>query len=75
MNIVLVNDDGWETPGIQTLKVALRDAGYRVILVGPADPKSGIGALLTFGDGAPVKEGTDEYFLAGSPATCVHAGI
>jgi len=49
LDILLTNDDGWDKPGIQTLRTALCDAGHTVTLVGPAVNQSGRGGSFNTG--------------------------
>lgn len=48
LNIVLTNDDGWETDNIQVLFTRLKAAGHSVILSGPCTGQSGKGGALNF---------------------------
>ena len=49
LNILLTNDDGWDKPGIQTLRTAMCNAGHNVTLVGPAVNQSGRGGSINTG--------------------------
>jgi len=49
LDILLTNDDGWDKPGIQTVRTALCDAGHTVTLVGPAVNQSGRGGSFNTG--------------------------
>ena len=73
LNIALTNDDGWDAPGIQTLRDALVAAGHTVTLAGPADNQSGSSAAVDLGlgnlvitkeleDGLP--GGSDQYSVS-----------
>ncbi|NBD17531.1 MAG: hypothetical protein GVY04_15765 [Cyanobacteria bacterium] len=46
LDILLVNDDGFEAPGIQVLFEALTAASYDVTLVAPQDQQSGAGTFI-----------------------------
>jgi len=46
LNIALTNDDGWDAPGIQTLKTALVAAGHTVTLAGSSENQSGSSAAI-----------------------------
>lgn len=47
MRVVVTNDDGFESPGIQILAAELaRDGRYEVVVVAPATDRSGTGASL-----------------------------
>jgi 5'/3'-nucleotidase SurE len=49
LNIALTNDDGWDAPGIQTLKKALVSAGHTVTLAGSSENQSGSSAAINLG--------------------------
>ena len=59
LNILLTNDDGYDTPGIIALHRALDLAGHRVKRVAPAENQSGSSASLRF-DAVTVAEVADE---------------
>lgn len=46
LNIMLVNDDGYDAAGIQTMAAALIDAGHNVTIIAPAQQQSGQGTNL-----------------------------
>jgi 5'-nucleotidase len=65
LNVALSNDDGWDAPGIQTMKVALESAGHTVTLAGPLDEQSGSSAANNFvSDLVVKKEAVNEYSVA-----------
>ena len=47
MNILLTNDDGVYSIGIQTLAKRLTDAGHKILLVAPDRERSGCGHAMT----------------------------
>ncbi len=78
LNILLTNDDGYDTPGIISLHRALNLAGHRVKRVAPAENQSGSSASLRF-DAVTVAEVADEnftdvYAVGATPATSVVLG-
>jgi len=78
LNILLTNDDGYDTPGIIALHRALNLAGHRVKRVAPAENQSGSSTSLAF-TGVTVAEVADEDFKAvyavrATPATTVVLG-
>ena len=75
LNILLVNDDGWDAVGIQSLKSALQAAGHTVTLVAPLTNRSGSGTSLTLDVVQVQQMSTNEYAVDGTPATCVLLGI
>ena len=48
LNIVLTNDDGFETANIQSLYTALVEAGHEVIMSAPYSGQSGTGGQVAF---------------------------
>lgn len=48
LNILLSNDDGFETANIRALKQKLEDAGHDVLLSGPTQNNSGKGGSMNF---------------------------
>lgn len=46
LNILLGNDDGFESPYLQTMFTALKAAGHNVIMSAPYDNKSGTSSTL-----------------------------
>ena len=78
LSILLTNDDGVTTVGIQEMHRALMDAGHKVQRIAPSRNFSGSGASLTF-RGVTVEdlssdEFPDVYAVGGSPATSVILG-
>jgi 5'/3'-nucleotidase SurE len=78
LNILLTNDDGYDTPGIIALHRALNLAGHRVKRVAPAENQSGSSTSLRF-DAVTVAEVADEefdevYAVSATPATTVVLG-
>ena len=54
MRILVTNDDGVESPGLQALATALVNDGHDVVVVAPADDRSGAGASIgRLWDGPP----------------------
>ena len=78
MNILLTNDDGINSEGIQKLAEALRSRGnHKVTVVAPDTNRSGIShGLSVFFN--PVKlsaKGEDAWACSGTPADCVIAAL
>ena len=48
LNIVLTNDDGWDTANIKTMAATLRAAGHDVIMSAPCTGQSGKGGSMNF---------------------------
>ena len=78
LNILLTNDDGYDTIGIVALHRALRAAGHNVKRVAPERNYSGSSASLTLdvvkAPRLPNEEFAEIYAVAGSPATTVLIG-
>ncbi len=63
--VALSNDDGWDAPGIQAMKMALEAAGHTVTLAGPLDEQSGSSAAINLvSDLVIKKESANEYSVA-----------
>ena len=78
LNILLTNDDGYDTIFIQTLFTYLKEQTcHEVVMVAPEGGQSGKGSSLDFftpilSSGNPE---TDVYFLGSTPATTVYYGL
>ena len=73
--ILITNDDGITSPGIEALVNAVRDLG-KVIVVAPDSPQSGMGHAITIGtplrlDKVDQFEGVESWQCSGTPADCV----
>ena len=64
LNIVLTNDDGWSTPGIQVVFDALTEAGHTVVLAAPLDGQSGSAAGFNLGGLEITKQADNQYSVA-----------
>jgi 5'/3'-nucleotidase SurE len=75
LDILLTNDDGFDRPGIRTLRDALVAAGHRVTLAAPSHNYSGTGAALSLFSPIDVQKVGDGMFSIGAtPATTVLLG-
>lgn len=82
--MLVTNDDGVDSVGIQTLAAALAaDGGFDVVVVAPDGDQSGTGASLGRADAGglrarrvelPANPGIEAWALRGTPAMCVLAG-
>jgi len=84
LDVLLTNDDGFDSPGITALHAALVGAGHNVTVVAPATQQSGKGGsinteVLDFTPGvglmALVNRGGGVWSLAGTPVDSVKAGL
>jgi 5'-nucleotidase len=71
-SILLTNDDGIESSGLQAVYEALRGVG-QVTVVAPADDKSAVGRSLSHE--VTVHDHELGYSIEGTPADCVVAGL
>lgn len=76
--IMVVNDDGYNAPGIASLTKAMAEIGD-VVVVAPKGPQSGMGHAITLNDTLRVEkvsvEGASKaYALSGTPVDCVKFG-
>ncbi|MEO5680193.1 MAG: 5'/3'-nucleotidase SurE [Acidimicrobiales bacterium] len=80
MKLLVTNDDGVASPGLWALADGLRQAGHEVVVVAPADERSGAGAAIGHivpGQGvavAPVERdgwAKAAWAVDGAPALCV----
>jgi 5'-nucleotidase len=78
MKILVVNDDGINSPGIKAAVDSLKPIGEPIIIA-PATEKSGVGRSISIS--SPVKvsrkriKGVDAYSISGTPADAVIIGI
>lgn len=84
LHVLLTNDDGFDSAGIEALRVALTAAGHRVTVVAPATQQSGQGGAMNTGafDFTPgggtmllMNHGNDVWSLEGSPSDSVKTGL
>jgi 5'-nucleotidase len=77
MNILLTNDDGLESPGIQLLAKSLRGEGHRVIVIAPDRDRSGASHSISFIASPLVlhPRGEDTWTCSGLPVDCVAAAL
>ena len=76
--IMVVNDDGYNAPGIAALTKAMSEIG-EVVVVAPKGAMSGMGHAITLNDTLRVDEVSVEgaskaYALSGTPVDCVKFG-
>ena len=75
MNILLVNDDGYDYIGIQIMKKLLSKYG-NVVIFAPDGPRSGQSAALTLGRGIKVEKVSEDTFKCnGTPVDCVSLAL
>lgn len=75
MNILLTNDDGYDSKGIRLLQKLLSKYGH-VVIVAPNGPRSGKSVSLTLGQPLELKEVEKNVYISnGTPADCVSMGL
>ena len=75
MNILLTNDDGYDSLGIQTLKELLSKYG-KVVILAPDSSRSAQSASLTLGRGINITKVSEDVFKCdGTPVDCVSFGL
>ena len=80
MKILVTNNDGIESPGIQALADAVSRVG-QVLIVAPDKEQSGVGTAVSFHNGIAAAErtstinGARAYAVSGTPSDCVFLGI
>jgi 5'-nucleotidase len=75
MKILISNDDGYFSPGIETLFEALRGLG-EITVVAPERDRSGASNSLTLDRPLIVRQAANGFFFVnGTPSDCVHLAI
>jgi len=76
MRILLTNDDGYDAPGLESLRAAVRGLGGEVVVAAPADPHSGCGHRVTTDRPIRVDDlGAGVHRVHGTPADCVRIAL
>ena len=78
-NILIVNDDGINAPGIKHLWNALKDHA-KLTIVAPAHEQSGVGLSITIRDPLHIRqvewpENTPAWHVTGTPAVCIKIAL
>lgn len=75
MKILLTNDDGYSSEGIQALFNALKE-DHEVVMVAPEGEKSACSHQISIKNHVVIKkQGEGQYSCSGSPADCVIQGL
>jgi 5'-nucleotidase len=76
MRILLTNDDGYESLGLDTLRNSLLAAGHEVWVCAPSGQRSATSHSMTLrGDVFVTKYAERSYHCSGSPADCILYGL
>ena len=74
MNILLSNDDGYKSPGLDVLKNSLNKFG-KITIVAPHRDISASSSCLSVHSQVKTKKISDKFYkVYGTPADCVHIG-
>jgi 5'/3'-nucleotidase len=77
--ILVTNDDGITSPGIQALTEAVKDMG-EIVVVAPDKPQSGVGHAITINATLRMNklsstDGIERYSCTGTPVDCVKLAV
>ncbi len=76
MRILLTNDDGYLSAGINILRRVLRERGHSVIVVAPDKERSAVSKALTLHRPLRMREiGKDFYITDGTPNDCIYLAL
>lgn len=76
MRILISNDDGYLSPGIEALAQCVADFADEVIVVAPEQDRSGASSSLTLDRPLAVTSVRPNwYFVNGTPTDCVHIAL
>lgn len=78
LNILLTNDDGWDSPGIQILRGTLLAHGHNVTIVAPLDQQSGKGGAINTDVGGTVdvlEQAPGVWSVDSTPSDAVRVGL
>lgn len=75
-NVLLVNDDGYDSEGILLLKELLLPYCNRIVILGPKVHQSGKSSAITLGKGLTLTKVSDDYYhIDGTPVDCAAFGL
>lgn len=75
LKILLTNDDGFESPGLQALHSALSSAGHDVYVIAPATQQSGASSSVTARGVEVTAYPNQVWAVHGRPADAVRVGL
>jgi 5'-nucleotidase len=76
MRILISNDDGYQSPGIEALVAAIREVAERVTVVAPERNRSAASNSLTVSDPLRVFRASNGFlYVNGTPSDCVHLAL
>lgn len=76
MNILLVNDDGYQAAGIKALDEVLSSYGHNIYVTAPTTEQSAKSHSMTiYGSCYATEYASGRYHITGSPADCIIYGL
>ena len=75
LNILLLNEDGADAPGLAMTRDALLAQGHNVTVLAPATDQSGTGSALFLNPVTVTQRDAADYAATGTPATLVALGL
>ena len=75
VHILLTNDDGYDSAGLNAVRTALVAKGFRVSVVAPLGQRSGSGMKITLGEFDVVEQAPGVWSVDASPADAVSIAI
>lgn len=75
LHILLTNDDGYDSAGLEAVKQVLLADGYRVTVVAPLGQRSGSGMKITLGEFAVVEQAPAVWSVDASPADAISIAL
>ncbi len=75
LTILLTNDDGFDSPGLEALNIALSNAGHTVYVVAPATQQSGASASVTASGVKVTAYPGNVWAVHGRPADAVRVAL
>lgn len=76
MRILISNDDGYFSPGLEALAGALREIADEVVVVAPERDRSGASNSLTLDRPLSVRRAANGFiYINGTPTDCVHIAV
>ncbi len=75
MRILVSNDDGYQSPGIETLVQILSDIAHITVVAPIANQSASSSSLSINKDLRPIKIKPNFYVLDGTPSDCVHLAL
>lgn len=75
LNILVTNDDGFDSPGIEAVAEALRAAGHGVTVVAPLKQQSGSGMKISTTELELVEQAPGVWSVTGTPADAIGVAL